>query len=680
MKKGIGVALVLVFFTSLVVAEMSISEPLGTYNLKDKLYLTVSGIRGEDSGNFNIDLVCGNKTINIAKISARSFPTAKDSSYELPFKILDKDDLEIENITDIVGNCQITAYVGQNAVSTKVFIITDKIIVTPALDKNSYNPKESITLKVEAVKANGDLFNGFIEVTEATFFSKAMEAGQMTNTFSLSETLEAGTYYLNITAYDLGSGGRLNTGSSRISFEINQIATSIILTMSDNAATPGEEFTISAEVFDQSGKEMGGKVSGKLISPSGEEREILMNTKDYFKVNFPANATAGIWKLRMFFDKIGEEREIEMKELQKVSLEIEGSVLIVTNIGNARYNKTINVQIGNETKELNLNIGIGEQRKFNLGAPKGEYDVLIDDGENSLSKQVLLTGRAISIDDLEKGTFRNYLFLWVFLIVLFGGVGIVMLRKSQKTTALNEKNSVEKSNFFSRIMKKIKGSKRQESMDKIAYEKNKTDKKTLDLTSGKTLGAESALVLKGEKYPSAIISLSIKNYGSLGSHAKESLLKLVNDIDTKKGLIDWKSDYVFIIFSPIVTKTYANEILASKVAFALWKALNEYNKKSKEKIEFNIGVNSGDIIASKNKDKLEYTGVGNVVSLAKRISDSDSGKILISDSVRKKGIRDISVKKLKDIGENPIYEVYNIKDREANEAKLKDLLKRGNIS
>ncbi|MFA5060769.1 MAG: adenylate/guanylate cyclase domain-containing protein [Candidatus Pacearchaeota archaeon] len=679
MKKRLGLILIMLFLTSLVFAEMSISEPLGTYNLKDKLYVTVSGVRGEESGNFNIDLVCSNKTINLAKVSARSFPTEKDSVYELPFKILDEEDLEIENITDIIGNCQIIAYIGQNAVSTKVFTITDKIFITPTLDKKSYNPKEAITLKVDAVKANGDLFNGFIEVTEASFFSKAVESGQMMNTFSLSETLEAGTYYLNITAYDLGSKGRLNTGSSRISFDINQVATSLVLTLSDNVATPGGEFTISAEVFDQSGKEMSGKVSGKLISPSGEEREVLMNTKDYFKVNFPTNATAGIWKLRVFFEKLGEEREIEMKELQKVNLEIEGSVLIVTNVGNARYNKTISVQIGNETKELNLNMEMGEQRKFNLGAPEGEYEVLVEDGESSLSKQVLLTGRAISIDDLEKGSFRNYLVLWVFLIVLFGGVGIVMLRKSQKTTNLNEKNNHEEKNFLSKILDKFRGSGKRKSVEDIVYEKSKSDKKTLDLTSGKTSGAESALVLKGEKYPSAIISLSIKNYGTLGTQAKESLVKLIGDLDTKRGLVDWKSDYIFIIFSPVVTKTYANEVLASKVAFALWGALCEYNKRSKEKIEFNMGVNSGDIIASKNQGKLEYTGVGNTISLAKRISDSDSGKILVSENIRKRGIRDLSVRKLKEIGENPVYEVYNIKDREANEAKLKDLLKRGNI-
>jgi hypothetical protein len=677
MKKRFVFVFVALFLTSLVLAEMSISEPLGTYNLKDRLYMTISGIRGEDTGNFNVDLVCSNKTINLAKVSARSFPTEEDSIYELPFKVLDEADLEIENITDILGNCQIIAYLGQNAVSTKVFTITDKIFVTPTLDKKSYNPKEAITLKVEAVKANGDLLNGFVEVNEATFFSKAVENGQMMNTFSLSETLESGTYYLNITAYDLGSKGKLNTGSSRISFEINQVATSLVLTLSDNVATPGEEFTISAEVFDQSGKEMNGKVSGKLISPSGEEREILMNTKDYFKVDFPTNATAGIWKLRIFFDKIGEEREIEMKELQKVDLEIEGSVLIVTNVGNALYNKTINVQIGNETKELTLNMEMGEQRKFNLGAPEGEYEVLVDDGENSLSKQVLLTGRAISIDDLEEGGFRNYLVLWVFLIVLLGGIGIILIRKSQKTTTIDDKRS--SGNFLSKIINKIKGSKKQKSMDEMIYKKSKEDKKTLDLTSGKNSGAESALVLKGEKYPSAVISLSIKNYESLRPQAKESLVKLVGDIDTKRGLVDWKSDYIFIIFSPIVTKTYANEILASKVAFNLGGALCEYNRRSKEKIEFNIGVNSGDIIASKNKDKLEYTGVGNVISIAKRISDSDSGKILISESVRKKGIRDLSVKKIRDIGENPVYEVHNIKDREANEAKLKDLLKRGNI-
>ena len=146
-----------------------------------------------------------------------------------------------------------------------------------------------------------------------------------------------------------------------------------------------------------------------------------------------------------------------------------------------------------------------------------------------------------------------------------------------------------------------------------------------------------------------------------------------------KGLIDWKEDRVFVIFSTIFTKTYDNEILATKSAFKIWRNLLDYNSKAKDKIDFNIGINSGELVASKSGDKLEYTGIGNTVSLARRMSDSDSGKILISESIKKKLMRDLRVEKLANIGDNPVYSATEIRNKEANEAKLKDLLKRTNI-
>ena len=54
----------------------------------------------------------------------------------------------------------------------------------------------------------------------------------------------------------------------------------------------------------------------------------------------------------------------------------------------------------------------------------------------------------------------------------------------------------------------------------------------------------------------------------------------------------------------------------------------------------------------------------------------EDGKLLISDPIRKKLIRDLKVKKGKEISGNATFVVEEIKDRKADEAKLKDLLKR----
>ena len=73
---------------------------------------------------------------------------------------------------------------------------------------------------------------------------------------------------------------------------------------------------------------------------------------------------------------------------------------------------------------------------------------------------------------------------------------------------------------------------------------------------------------------------------------------------------------------------------------------------------------------------MKCTSIGNTISFARRISDLDSGRALISDDIRKKMLRDLKTTKVNEIGTNPIYEISNVRNKEANEAKLKDLLKR----
>jgi hypothetical protein len=198
----------------------------------------------------------------------------------------------------------------------------------------------------------------------------------------------------------------------------------------------------------------------------------------------------------------------------------------------------------------------------------------------------------------------------------------------------------------------------------------------MDLTKKKDIGgAESSLVLKGEKQSSSVICIRIKNHSSLKVSAKDALINIVGE-NKNKGLVDWKGEYVFIVFAPISTKTYNNEVLSSKVGFEILKNLKEHNKKFKDKIEFNMGIHSGEMISSKDEGKLKYTSIGNTVSLAKRISNLGEGGLFVSSDIRKKMMRDLKVVKDKEIGKIQIYEVKDIRNREADKAKLKDLLKR----
>ena len=691
-KLGLLFVLMFVLMSSFAFAEISISEPLDIYNLGDRLYITADGLVGTENGNLNINLACGNRTTSLVKIPARAFSTEDAMSYSVPYKILNTEDLEITNLSETIGACQVIASIGASVASTKTFTITKNVVVVASLNKASYNPGEAVNVNIEAVKANGVPLNGVVEGSNASDFSKAIEQGVVSEIFIMPETIEAGTYVLTVRAYDVGRSGVLNEGSTSVFFDINQVASSIIMSLSDMAVVPGEELTIGAEVFDQSGIKMDGTVSLEIISSNGDIIESTVPNNDFASVNFPSNATAGVWNIIASFNDLSEIREFEIVEVQKVEFEFEDSVLSVTNVGNVVYNKTIEIEIGEDILVLDLKIGIGEVRKFNVRAPNGEYEVVIGDGESSITRNVLLTGNVVKISDLkEVGIFKGYSVVWIFLIIILGGIGTVFFIRYRKTKTLgnggigkgvinkikvkvfgkvpvNIKSHVNNSLNFTNKSPKVQG------LDDKNY--SHEDKTMVDFTKKDVMTAESTLVLKGDKYVSAVVSLSVKNHDKLSEIAKEALHKAISGAQKKKGLVDWRGDYVFVVFSPIVTKTYKNEALATKEGMEILNSLNEYNKKFKDKIEFNVGVHVGELIASKEGGKLKYTSIGNTISLAKRISDSDSGKLIVSDEIRKKLLRDLTTTKGKEIGSNQTYLVSEVKNRAADAAKLKDLLKR----
>ena len=159
-------------------------------------------------------------------------------------------------------------------------------------------------------------------------------------------------------------------------------------------------------------------------------------------------------------------------------------------------------------------------------------------------------------------------------------------------------------------------------------------------------------------------------------NSKEELVRIVNKAKLSKGLIDWRGSHIFVIFSPIITRTHGNEILASKTALKIFEDLNEHNRKFSDKIQFNIGIHAGDLVVSKENNKLKYTGMGNTVALARRMADSDLNRLLVTEEIRKKMLRDMRSVRSKEINKYPIYSVTGIRNTDADKAKLKDLLDR----
>jgi hypothetical protein len=206
-------------------------------------------------------------------------------------------------------------------------------------------------------------------------------------------------------------------------------------------------------------------------------------------------------------------------------------------------------------------------------------------------------------------------------------------------------------------------------------------KQYLDLSQPRISEAESNISMTGSKDFCSIVSLNIKNSNVLGTEGNSKINEILTEAKSRLGVVDWKSQHALIIFSPLLTKTYNNEILAAKTAFEIKTKIDEYNKRFKDKIVYNIGIHAGEMINTLINGKLNYTSLGNTIILARRISDLTNEKLLVSGTFRQKLLRELKVQKIEHkLGDVEIYEVQRIADIAANEEKLKQLLKRTNFS
>ena len=185
--------------------------------------------------------------------------------------------------------------------------------------------------------------------------------------------------------------------------------------------------------------------------------------------------------------------------------------------------------------------------------------------------------------------------------------------------------------------------------------------------------AEPVLVLKGQKNRATVIALKIKN--KITKPAKKSLEKAIEHVYEKRGAVYEQGDYIFIVFSPLMTRSFKNEVKAVEAAEKIISALKEHNKRFKDKIDFGIGVNSGNIVSKFENKKLKFTALGNLISPAKRLAIASNQQILITKETYERGISDIKASK-KMIGKAEVYQVKHVMDSEKNKKFIQGFLRR----
>jgi len=595
--------------TSFISAEIIIGTPNDVYNLGEEINIPLTITTNADIGAiFTPYLICD-------KISKEVYP-----KMYIPLKTREEKKLEInfELITEIIGGqkgtCVLKGVYSSFSQTSSEFTLSKLINIDAKLDKEEINPNEEIILSGTAIKENGKEVDGIveIEIPELDILLKdTIKEGRFEVKIKIPSDAKAGLVLLNVNAYEKDRNEEItNEGFISYNFRVNQIPTNLEIILEQQEIEPGSSIQVKARLHDQTGETMD---SVAILTIKNSEGKILnqqeVTTEETLEYNIESTESPSTWSIFAVSNKIQQEAEIKIKELEKIQIDLINKTLIITNVGNVVYNKTVPVKIGEQTIQVETILNIGETKKYLLSAPQGEYQIEVE----GVVENVMLTGNSISAREISEGltSIARHPASWIFLLIILALGTYLAYKKGYKKIILGKNDDTDK--------KKLK-----------INENNFIPASSQVLTQNK---AEMALSIEGTKQNATVVCLKIKDRETLTQeHAtQETIQKIINNAE-KKGAITYESlDNLYFIFAPMKTKQLQNEVVALTLAKETERELYKHNKMFRQKIDSGISINSGQIVAKQTGRAIKFMSIGTFTTLAKKLADISKGELLLGE-------------------------------------------------
>ncbi len=681
MKKGLIILeLVLgILLITNVSAGIYFSQPEAYYNVGDTIETNVE-VSPILEGFLKVDLICGSGIVNVFN----GLPN-EEGKANIKFP------LTFSYIKENSGKCYFYGEYFELNVKSMEFEISNSLKIILNIDNLVSKPGEEIVVSGTAKRLNGIGINGNVEIdipllslrgdrtetnesvnetqetgneTETTsetlvsskgkFYGKVVN-GSFSVAFKLEENTPAGDYRIDVNAYEQDSTGRKTSeGLAMANLQISQVLKNIDIALNTQTIDPGKTLEIKPMLLDQAGNSISDEVS-VVITNEKDERifEKITKSDETIQYAVPTNLTAGYYKIEASSGELNSVKTFYINEKAIASFELKNGILIVTSIGNIPYKKDVQVDMNGKPFVKKVDLELAGSQEFKLTGD-GEYDIKISDGETEIMGRSALTGHAVNVEAVKTGILAlNIPIVWIFLIIILGA-GLLFLFR----------NILKKKSFAYPIDKIKEKLSRKPVIGKISeIEKSKIS------FSGK---AEQSLVLKGDKNRVAVLCVRFKSPPT--KTARKEFENLMQPVYAKKGAVYDREDAIVAIFSPLITKSFKNEVIATKAAESIKTNLQEYNSKFTDKIKFGIGIHSGDIVNKIEDGKLKFTALGNLIPGVNRIADSSDGKILMTKEAYGRVGNEI-----KAIKEGDIYEIRRIVDSEKNQEFIDGFLKRASI-
>jgi hypothetical protein len=644
------------------ISALTISSINPLYNLGDEISADIR-LDSLKEGYLDINLACSDQNINL-------YHNVADSK-----TITLKRQLTPVYIGNLSGNCQIQAIYGDEYASSSSFQISNQIILEPAISEAIVEAGKSLLIKGTAYKPNnqlvGQIQNAYIQgnLNENYSLTDSIKDSQFGLNFNILPTTHAGIYTLVLKAYDKDEQGNiLNSGETSIRVTVIQKPARISVAIDKVSINPQENLTIMPFIYDFAGDQMKDSVTLKVYdSDSNKIFESGATSDEPLTFSIDSNISAGYATVVVEKFNLSSEKTFYISELKKIDAKIQDRKIIIRNVGNIAYIGRVQIKIGEEIFVEDLNLDYGQTKSFDISAPDGNYDIMVDDGNPLLSMNgVALTGNSINIratGERISDLFVKYPGLWIFLgaiLILF--LGIVYLKHRQKqrlSFGMPQRNKTQ----YMEIKRKggFEVINPQKVMDRI-------------IAGEEVRKAEQLTVLHGSKSQASIVAIKVKN--DLNGIAENSLKEALEYAYSKKAVSYDSGNSIVLIFSPLITKVRDNAQTAIQVALDIDNSLREHNRKFRnDKINYGIGVNTGEIINKLNGKVLQFANINKTISLAKRVADLANGEVLLSKEAHEKTAQVVKAEKFAN-GSLELFSIKRVVDTEKSQKFINEFMKR----
>ena len=658
MKRLIISSILIIFLVSLVSAEGSIfiheqPSPGQVYNLEEIISMrtTITPPLNE-GGSYAIDLMCN---------GIKKFIQGGTINRGVPETISKQIQLSKSFLGELTGDCRIivtfthsTGFV--EPLSTNDFKISNLMIITITSTQTEFEPSKELVIKGNVAKESGkEGTAGFVELQlldgNTTILSKSETISNgffMINT-TLPSGIKAGAYLIRLNAdeKDPESGSITNTGTANVNINIKQIPSNLEIVFENSEIEPGTSVKIKTILHDQTGVSI---PSSSFVTIKNGNNVIIEQsdkpTDEFYEFQIKYNEKPSSWAVVAISNRLEAISNFTIKEKEAIETSIINKTIVVKNVGNVLYNKTILINLGNISLNINVSLLVDEEKKYALSAPTGEYNVEVKTAEgSSITGMVSLTGREISVRE-SFGGFQEAMrhpSIWITLILILGFVAFLIFKK------------VRKKSFFGSIFPRREKKQGQARILNITEE---------SINAPKNNKAELSLSIKGDKQDASVVCVRIKNLREMKAREDvRNTLQKIKEMANEQKAVEYESqDMIFFLLVPLRTKTFRNEEAVIQIGQATKEILLDHNRLFKNKVDFGISLHHGDVIA-KQEATLKFMSIGTLTTISKRIALLANEDILMSDKMNER-VQRFAKTQRQVIDDFPVYSIRELKQRD----------------